>query len=419
MDPLFLAIVVGCLVAFLTAWGVGAADLANIMSPTLSSKAVSVKVAIFIAIIFEIAGAMFGGSEVSHTLQYDIIDTTQITNAHVFIHGMLAVSLAGATWMLIASMLGLPVSITNAIVGALVGLGWSVFGINAIHWSSVGHIAISWVTSPLISGLLAYGIFINIQRQIFMRSHPDRYMDRYFPFYCLAVGIIFANMLLFKVLHHYDISIGRNASCGLALLCGAFMAVLGIFLAKNYKSPPTNDHHAAFSYVEKKFGILMGFTACAMVFAHGSNDVPIAMAPLTNIVTTFNSSSLRLIHFPYLRHSFLLFGSIAVIIGLLMYGRKVIATVGSGITTLTPSRAFAATLAAASTVIVATSTGIPISATQTLVGGVLGVGLARGIGALNLTVVRNIFMSWCITIPAASLLAVSYFYVLDNFVTVF
>jgi PiT family inorganic phosphate transporter len=419
MDPLLLAILIGCLVAFLTAWGVGAADLANIMSTTLSSKAVSVRVAICIAIVFEIAGAMFGGSEVSHTLQYDIIDTSQIFNAQIFIHGMLAVSMAGATWMLTASILGLPVSITNAIVGALVGLGWSVFGINAIHWSNVSHIAISWVTSPLIAGSLAYWMFINIQRQIFMRKHPDRYMDRYFPFYCLVVGIIFANMLLFKVLHHYNIHFGHNAGISLALLCGAMMAVFGVFLAKNLKAPPLEDRHAAFAYVEKKFGILMGFTACAMVFAHGSNDVPIAMGPLTNIVTTFNNANLKLLHFHYLQHSFLLFGSISVIIGLLMYGRKVIATVGSGITALTPSRAFAATLAAAVTVIVATSTGIPISATQTLVGGVLGVGLARGIGALNLTVVRNIFMSWCITIPAASLLAIGYFYLLDTFVTVF
>lgn len=419
MDPILLAIVVGCLVAFATAWGVGAADLANIMSPTLSSKAVSIRVAIFIAIVFEIAGAMFGGSEVSHTLQHDIIDTTQITQVQMFIHGMLAVSLAGATWMLTASALGLPVSITNAIVGALVGLGWSVFGIDAIHWNHVGHIAISWVTSPVISGLLAFGIFINIQRQIFMRAHPDRCMDRYFPVYCFVVGIIFANMLLFKILHHYDIFLARHTTIALAVLTGALMAVLGIFLARRYHTPAAGDRHAAFHYVEKKFGILMAFTACVMVFAHGSNDVPIAVGPLTNLIGMLSNQHLQILHFPYLYHSLLLFGSIAVIIGLLMYGRKVIATVGSGITTLTPSRAFAATIAAAGTVIVATSTGIPISATQTLVGGVLGVGLARGIGALNLTVVRNIFMSWFVTIPAASLLAVAYFYVLDNFVSVF
>lgn len=419
MDPLLLAIIIGCVVAFLTAWGVGAADLANIMSTTLSSKAISVRTAILLAIIFEIAGAMLGGSEVSHTLQHDIINTTQIADPRVFIHGMLAVSLAGATWMLTASALGLPVSITNAIVGALVGLGWSVFGIDAIHWPNVIHIAISWVTSPLLSGLIAYLIFTYIQRQIFMRAHPDRYMDRYFPFYCFVVGIIFAHMLVLKMLHHYDINIGHNMAITLSIVSGALMAVLGIFLGKNYRLPANNDRHASFNYVEKKFGILMGFTACAMVFAHGSNDVPIAMGPLINIVSTFSHAELKILHFPYLTHSFLLFGSIAVIIGLLMYGRKVIATVGSGITTLTPSRAFAATIAAAGTVIVATSTGIPISATQTLVGGVLGVGLARGIGALNLTVVRNIFMSWCITIPAASLLAVAYFYLLDNFATKF
>ena len=162
----------------------------------------------------------------------------------------------------------------------------------------------------------------------------------------------------------------------------------------------------------------MGFTACAMVFAHGSNDVPIAVAPFNIIVNMLSTESHHIL-IPYLNRYALSLGSLGVVAGLLVYGRKVIETVGSGITTLTPSRAFAATFASACTVIFSTSAGIPISVTQTLVGGVLGVGLARGLGALNLNVVRNVFMSWVITIPATSLLAIGYFYLIDNFKSFF
>lgn len=418
MDPNIIAAIVAALVGFLTAWGVGAADLANIMSTTLGSKAVGVLSAILIAIVFETLGALFGGNEVARTLRYDIIDTTLIHDPHILVHGFLAVSLAGASWMLIASSFGLPVSITNAIVGALTGLGLVAFGPQAIHWNKIIHIGVSWVTSPLLAGFCAYLIFWSIQRLILVRAHPNHYIERYFPVYCFVVGMIFAQMMVFKILHRYQIPLTGHLKFSLVIISGIVIAILGVCLGRRHHLPENADRHACFAYVEKKFGILMGFTACAMVFAHGSNDVPVAVGPLNAIFSVLSTETRELL-IPHLRGYFLLFGSAGVITGLLMYGRKVIATVGSGITTLTPSRAFAATLAAACTVILSTSTGIPISATQTLVGGVLGVGLARGIGAINLTVVRNIFMSWFITIPAASALAILYFYLFDTFITSF
>ncbi len=414
MDFILISVCLAGLVAFLTVWGVGAADLANILSTTLGSKAVRVRTAIILAVIFEFTGAFFGGQHVSYTLQHEIINLNLIHDTHTIIHALLAISLAGASWMLIASTFGLPASITNSIVGALVGFGWYMFGINAVNWGKVFHIALSWIISPFASGFVAYLIFANIQRLILMRAHPDRYVERYFPIYCFVVGVIFCEMIVMKILLRFHLLEFPLVKLALPVIGGIIFSVLGVFLGRKQKAPEAHDRHAAFIYVEKKFSILMGFTACAMVFAHGSNDVPIAVSPFRTIVYLLSSEAHQTI-IPYLNRYTLSLGSLGVIIGLLVYGRKVIETVGSGITTLTPSRAFAATFATACVVIFSTSTGIPISVTQTLVGGVLGVGLARGIGALNLNVVRSIFLSWFITIPATSILAILYFYLITNF----
>lgn len=413
MDTISIILLIAGLVAFFTVWGVGAADLANVLSTTLGSKAVSVRTVIFIAIIFECAGALFGGQNVSYTLQHSIINLSMISDSHTIIYALLSISLAAASWMIIASILGLPASITNSIVGALVGFGWYTFGIGAINWGKILSIALSWFFSPLTSGLIAYLIFANIQRLILMRAHPDRYVERYFPIYCFVIGVIFSQMIIMKILLRFHFLPAPIYKGTLPIICGIFFSILGVLLGQRQSLVRPNDRQSAFAYVEKKFSILMAFTACAMVFAHGSNDIPIAVSPFKIIVNTLSKETHHII-IPYLNQYTLSLGSVGAIIGLLTYGRKVIATVGSGITTLTPSRAFAATFATACTVIFSTSAGIPISVTQTLVGGVMGVGLARGIGALNLTVVRNIFMSWLITIPATSILAIFYFYLLHG-----
>ena len=414
MDHTVGIIIFAALVAFLTVWGVGAADLANVLSTTLGSKAVSVRTAIIIAIVFEFLGAFFGGDHVSYTLRHNVINLSLIHDPHMIVVALLSVSLAGASWMILASAFGLPASITNSIVGALVGFGCLTFGASAVNWSKIVSIAFSWLFSPIMAGILSYLIFANIQRLILMRAHPDRYIDRYFPIYCFIVGVIFANMIVFKILAREEIVLPMSRVFA-TVIVGLAFSVIGIFLGRKQHQPKPSDRHAAFAYVEKKFSILMGFTACAMVFAHGSNDVPIAVAPFNIIINTLPNIPQQTL-FSHLNPYVLSLGSMGVILGLLFSGRKVIATVGSGITTLTPSRAFSATFATACIVIFSTTTGIPISVTQTLVGGVLGVGLARGLGALNLNVVRNIFMSWFITIPATSLLAVLFYFVLHALV---
>ena len=413
MDYNLIFILLACCVGLWMTWGIGANDLANIMSTTMGSKALSVRQAIVIAIIFEISGAFIGGSGVTDTIRGGIIDPEVLAQTpELFIYGMLSVLMAGAVWMTAASFMGMPVSITNAIVGALVGVGAIMLGVNAVQWHQVGYIAISWITSPVIAGVVAFVLFISIKRLILGAENPLQAAERYVPIYLFAVGIVLALMTALKGLNHFHVLLHPIQKILVVLLTALAVLLVGLFAIKKIRKQLKFkiNRHTQFHYIENMFSVLMAFTACAMVFAHGSNDVAIAVGPIAGIISLVQHG--QAMHDGWAFYGIILFGCFGVILGFLMYGRKVIETVGSAITTLTPSRAFAATLAAASTVVISTSTGIPVSATQTLVGAVFGVGLARGIDALNLAVIRNIFMSWIITIPVAAGLATIFFYIL-------
>lgn len=406
MDYSFIYLFVAIILCFLMTWGVGANDLANVMSTTMGSKAVTVKQAMLIAIVFEFAGAFFGGNGVTETMRDGIINTSQLSDQpFILIEGMLCVLFACTIWMNLASYLGVPVSITNALVGSMVGFGSMVLGSDAIHWNQVSHIAIGWVTSPIISGITGYVLFIIIQQTIFVKSNPLAKAKLYIPIYLFLIGSILSFITVFKGLNHFDIHLNFKQNMAVTLATSIIITITGMIFIKRIPEPIKISRRDRFTQVEKYFAVLMAMTACAMVFAHGSNDVALAVGPLS-IVHSLVMHSHQAFNANNYPSWIILFGCVGVITGLLMYGRKVIETVGSAITALTPSRAFAATLSAATTVVVATSTGIPVSATQTLVGAVLGVGLARGIGALNLIVIRNIFMSWVLTLPAASLLTI-------------
>lgn len=410
MDNGTLFILLACGLGLIMTWGVGANDLANVMSTSIGSRTITTRQALVIGIIFEFAGAFLGGDEVMDTISTGIINIQALEQTpNIIVNGMLAVLFAGATWMLTASYFGLPVSITNAIVGSIVGFGAIVLGTQAIHWTKVGCIAISWIASPAIAGIAAYLLFISIQYFILGSETPYQKAKRYIPFYLFLVGTILSSITVINALKHLGIVLSPSINGGIALSFGLVAMLMGCYFLQKYHLNTAALQRTQFAYVEKMFGILMAFTACAMVFAHGSNDVPIAVGPIAAVVNIVEHSGHMAAHEP-LPQWLLIMGCLGVITGLLMYGRKVIATVGSKITSLTPSRAFAATLAAATTVVISTSLGIPVSATQTLVGGVLGVGLARGIGALNLRVIRNIFMSWVITLPVASLLTIVYYH---------
>ncbi len=257
---------------------------------------------------------------------------------------------------------------------------------------------------------MAYLLFISIRRWILGVDNPLKAAKRLVPFYLFLVSVVLAMMTTLKALHHFQLNIGVIKTTLVLIATIIVVMISGMIAMRDVFSKVYMQRHTQFIYIEGMFSVLMAFTACAMVFAHGSNDVAIAVGPVAGVVSLVETGMTH--HHGVMLKGITLFGCFGVVLGLFMYGRKVIETVGSAITTLTPSRAFAATLAAASTVVVSTSTGIPVSATQTLVGAVFGVGLARGIDALNLTVIRNIFMSWIITIPVAAGLATFFFYLL-------
>ncbi|MBN2689652.1 MAG: inorganic phosphate transporter [Gammaproteobacteria bacterium] len=393
-------------------WSVGANDLANIMSTALGSKAISARQAFILAIIFEVAGALLGGSHVARTVQHGIINISALhCPPEIIVYGMLAVLLSSATWMALASFIGMPVSITNAIIGALVGFGLLILGVDAVHWRQVSYIAISWIACPIIAASLAYFLFFSMQRLIFNADSPEKSARNYAPIYLFLVGFILAEMTVIKILMHFGYHIHLILNLIIGVVSGVMLILITMPYFKKLKSKG-DALHQQFAHIEKIFSLLMMFTACAMIYAHGSNDIATSVGPIAAIISLLHSGHSHLNGGLIL--SILALGSCGVLFGFVTYGKKVIATVGSGITVLTPSRAYCATIAAALTVVVSTSIGIPVSATQTLVGGIVGVGLARGIGALDLRVVRSIFASWLITVPIVAVFAVVYFNIIKS-----
>lgn len=404
-------IIVAAIFGLLMAIGIGANDVANAMGTSVGSKALTVKQAIIIAMIFEFAGAYLAGGQVTDTIRQGVIDTSLFTDQpDLLIYGMMSSLLAAGTWLLVASYMGWPVSTTHSIIGAIIGFATISVGSEAVDWSSVQGIVGSWVITPFISGLLAYAIFVSAQKLIFDTETPLINAKRFVPVYMFITTMVIALVTIKKGLKHVGLHLtSSEAWIGSILVSGIVMVIGYLYIYKKFAD--TEENHG-FSNVERIFSVLMVITACAMAFAHGSNDVANAIGPLAAVVSTVESLG-NVASKSTIAWWILPLGGIGIVIGLATLGHKVMATVGTGITELTPSRGFAAQLATASTVVLASGTGLPISTTQTLVGAVLGVGFARGIAALNLGVVRNIVASWIVTLPAGALLAVIFFYAIQ------
>ncbi len=407
-------IILACVFGFFMAWGVGANDVANAMGTSVGSKAITIKQAIVIAILFEFAGAYLAGGEVTSTIRKGIIDPAMLSGTpELLVFGMLASLLAAGIWLLVATHLGWPVSTTHSIVGAIVGFAAVGISVDAVSWGKVGKIAASWIVSPLLAGTIAFMLFRSVQNLILEKDDPFANAKRYVPFYMFLVGFIIAMVTMLKGLKHVGLHLSYTEAILYSLVVGAIVMAVGVVLLKKVKRDEKADAEFHFSSVEKVFGVLMMFTACAMAFAHGSNDVANAVGPLAAVVGIVQSGG-EIAGKSVMPAWILLLGGGGIVVGLVMYGHKVIATIGTNITELTPSRGFAATLAAATTVVIASGTGLPISTTHTLVGAVLGVGLARGIAALNMNIVKTIFMSWIITLPAGAALSILFFFVLKG-----
>lgn len=414
MEYAYIFIILACIFGFFMAWGIGANDVANAMGTSVGSGAITIKHAIIIAAIFEFSGALLAGGEVTQTIRKGMIDTSSIAGTpELLIYGMLAALLAAAVWLLVASYFGWPVSTTHSIVGAIVGFAAVGIGMEAVMWGKVGTIAMSWIISPLTAGVIAYALFMSVQKLIIDTPDPFASAKRYVPIYIFLVGFIISLVTMFKGLKHVGLDLSTTQAYLFSALIGIGMALISKIFINRIKHEPSEDKDFHYTNVEKVFAVLMIVTACAMAFAHGSNDVANAVGPIAAIVGIVESGG-EIAAKSALPIWVLLLGGVGIVIGLVTYGHRVIATIGTNITELTPSRGFAATLAAATTVVVASGTGMPISTTHTLVGGVLGVGLARGIGALNMRIIRTIFMSWVITLPAGAGLAIIFFFILKS-----
>ncbi|QSX33004.1 inorganic phosphate transporter [Shewanella avicenniae] len=399
---------------FLMAWGIGANDVANAMGTSVGANAVTIKQAIVIAMIFEFAGAYLAGGEVTSTIRNGIIDSKFFVDTpELLVYGMIASLLAAGIWLVVASALGWPVSTTHSIVGAIIGFAAVGVGSESVAWGKVGGIVGSWIITPAISGFIAFSIFQSVQKLIFNTDDPLKNAKKYVPFYMAVAAFVMSLVTITKGLKHVGLKLEPVEAYGLAIAIAVVVGICGKFAIQRLKMNPKNERQANYNNVEKVFGILMIVTACCMAFAHGSNDVANAIGPLAAVVSVVSSGGEIASKSP-LVWWILPVGAFGIVFGLAIFGKRVMQTIGKNITHLTPSRGFAAELAAASTVVIASGTGLPISTTQTLVGAVLGVGMARGIAAININVVRNIVVSWVVTLPAGAGLSILFFFTIKG-----
>lgn len=400
------AIWLAALLALYMAWAIGANDVANAMGTSVGSGALTIGWAIVVAGSLEFLGAFLAGGHVTDTVRKGILDT-QLVRGDALLHGMLASLTAAATLLLGATRFGLPVSTTHSIVGAIVGFGAVAIGPEAVNWSKVGQIVASWVTSPLLSGVLAFTIFQLMRRIILDKKNPLAQVRKIGPFFFFYVFLIIGLVTLFKGLKNLKLDLNLPEALFWSAMLGLFGAALGALILRRVREGEEVPGRR-FSQVERVFVVLQILTACAVAFAHGSNDVANAIGPLAAAVGVLQGAELA--GKSQVQPWMLAVGGVGIVIGLATWGYRVMETVGKKITELTPSRGFAAELATATTIVLASRLGIPVSTTHTLVGAVLGVGLARGIGALDLRVVGSIVSSWVATLPIAAILSIFFYY---------
>ena len=405
LDPVVI-ILIASVIGFVMAFGIGANDVANAMGTSVGSKALTLKQAIIIAAIFEFLGAYLAGGEVTSTIRKGIVDPSIYQkDPNIFIIGMLSASLGAGLWLVLASKRGWPVSTTHSIVGAIIGFVIISKGYTNVSWGTVGSIASSWVTSPLVSGTLAFLLFLSAKKLILDKKNPGESAIKFIPIYSFYVVFVISLVVAKKGLSNTGLVLNDQEVMLFTILMSTVAAIVTyILLLRNSMNIRKNG-------VESAFAILMIISASAMAFAHGSNDVANAIGPLSAVVSTVQSNGV-ISGESGVRPWVLFVGAIGIVFGLTILGKNVIKTVGENITTLTPSLGFSAELATATTVVAASYIGFPISTTHTLVGGVIGVGLAKGVSHLNIASIGRIITSWLVTIPIGATLCILFYVIL-------
>jgi len=390
-------------IAFYVAWSIGANDLANSMGTSVGSKALTIRKAIIVAGIFEFLGAALIGIHVTKTLRYGIVDPNASVfsgNPFIYVYGMLAALLAAAIWITISTHFSLPISTTQSIVGSLVGFGVVAAGVSSVSWGKILEIGESWVLSPIAGMLLAFFIFFIVKKVIFDVEKPLESTKKVVPFFAFTLMIVIS-FSIFKGIENTNFPpVPLFMALGISFAAGFLAAIVSYVFVSRYKPKNVATEYDEYKSIEHIFIYLQLITACYVAFAHGANDVANAIGPLAAIVDILESGTI--VPGVSIPIWLIAIGAIGIVIGLGTWGYKVIYTIGNKITEITPTRGFAAEFSTALVVLTCSRLGMPISTSQVLVGSVIGVGLAKGIFAVDLKVIKTILTSWVLTVPVSA-----------------
>jgi len=391
------------------AFGIGANDVANAMGTSVGSKAITLVQAIMIAAVFEFLGAYLVGSHVTETIRKGILDLDLVrADPTPGVWGMLAALTGAATWLVTASRMGWPVSTTHSIIGAVAGFGVVAYGVDGVEWAKLAPIAASWVISPLLAGTFAFVVISFLRRTILDTEDPLARLRRWGPVHIFTVVGVMSLLTLYKGLKSQGLDLTFLEAMGISCALGAVVAAVGGYLIARIEAEAGENLDFHYATVERTFGVLMILTSCAVAFAHGSNDVANAIGPVAYVISVHGTGTIA--ESVPVSSNLLLLGAVGIVVGLAVMGYRVMLTIGEKITALTPSGGYSAQLAAAVTIVLASRLGLPVSTTHVLVGAVLGVGLARGVEALDYRVVGKIIVSWIVTLPAGAGLAIFFYY---------
>ncbi len=396
MSAEYLILIIGFVFGFYMAWNIGANDVANSMASAVGAKAITIRQAVFIAGILNIVGATFIGSHVTNTIRKGIISTEVMSDPVVALAGALAALLAAALWVSFATWRSLPVSTTHSIVGAMIGFGIMAGGFSVINWGKLGAVVLSWVISPVFSLVIAFVMFKVIVRVILSKDAVFDRSIRFSPFFIGLAMFVVVLSFLFKTPLGKKLSISMPMALILAFVLAAVLGYIGKLLLRKYlvEDPDTSDG------AETVFRRIQIGTSCYVALAQGANDVANAIGPLAVIYFLVKTGTIGAkVPVPIF---LLLFGGVGIALGIAMAGKRVMTTIGTKITTLTNTRGFSVDFAAATTVLLASKMGLPVSTTHAAVGGVMGVGLARGFEAVNFRIIFQIMIYWVLTVPAAA-----------------
>jgi PiT family inorganic phosphate transporter len=398
-------LIVGYIVGFYMAWNIGANDVANSMAPVVGAKAVTIRQAIFIAVILNVIGAVFIGAHVTNTIRKGIVSTDILTDPHLVLIGAFSAMLAASLWVNFATWKSLPVSTTHSIVGAMIGFGIVAGGFSVINWIKLAAVVLSWIISPLFSLVISYFLFKIILKLILSKKNAFIWSLKLSPFFIGSTVFIVVLSFLFKTPLGNNLSIKAPDALMIAFIIAFLFGFAGMKVLKRFVKE-SNPHGA-----EEIFRFIQIGTACYVALAQGANDVANAIGPLAVIYFLVKTGSVgATVPVPVF---LLIFGGIGIACGIAMAGHRVMDTMGKKITALSNTRGFAVNFATATTVLVASKMGLPVSTTHAAVGGVMGIGLARGVEAVNLSIVYKIMLYWILTVPAAAVTSMVIFKILQ------